>query len=81
MDRTKEYSFILYTMPQPHARSRLLELGVLYSIVLIMSEKVINRVNFVLKKLFLTRQVSFNFNISSNAPDRCSFQAKNVHKN
>ena len=29
MDRTKEYSFVLSTMPRLHARSRLLELGVL----------------------------------------------------
>ena len=28
MDRTKEYSFVLSTMPRLHARSRLLELGV-----------------------------------------------------
>ena len=28
VDRTKEYSFVLSTMPQLHARSRLLELGV-----------------------------------------------------
>ena len=29
MDRTKEYYFVLSTMPRLHARSRLLELGVL----------------------------------------------------
>ena len=28
MDRTKEYSFVLSTLPRLHARSRLLELGV-----------------------------------------------------
>ena len=28
MDGTKEYSFVLSTMPRLHARSRLLELGV-----------------------------------------------------
>ena len=28
MDRTKEYSFVLSTMPRLHARSKLLELGV-----------------------------------------------------
>ena len=28
VDRTKEYSFVLSTMPRLHARSRLLELGV-----------------------------------------------------
>ena len=28
MDRTKEYSFVLSTMPRLHARSRLLEQGV-----------------------------------------------------
>ena len=28
MERTKEYSFVLSTMPRLHARSRLLELGV-----------------------------------------------------
>ena len=27
VDRTKEYSFVLSTMPRLHARSRLLELG------------------------------------------------------
>ena len=30
MNRTKEYSFVLSTMPPLHARSRLLELGVFY---------------------------------------------------
>ena len=30
VDRTKEYSFVLPTMPRLHARSRLLELGVLH---------------------------------------------------
>ena len=32
MDRTKEYSFVLSTMPLLHARSRLLELGVWFSL-------------------------------------------------
>ena len=31
MDRTKEYSFVLSTVPRLHARSRLLELGVFSS--------------------------------------------------
>ena len=30
MDRTKEYSFVLSTVPRLHARSRLLDLGVCY---------------------------------------------------
>ena len=30
VDRTKEYFFVLSTMPRLHARSRLLELGVLF---------------------------------------------------
>ena len=31
MDRTKEYNFVLSTMPRLHARPRLLELGVFNS--------------------------------------------------
>ena len=33
MERTKEYYFVLSTMPRLHARSRLLELGVLYGFI------------------------------------------------
>ena len=37
VDRTKEYSFVLSTMPRLHVRSRLLELGVFKMVVIFTS--------------------------------------------
>ena len=46
MDWTKEYSFVLATMPRLHARSRLLELGVLVKPRLVFKGCMLNKVLF-----------------------------------